>query len=68
LPLSGKIFDDAQAVAIKQGTTKIKPLMINHYDVDGTHCFRALLKALAVYQSDAGKLIARAEKPNRSAM
>ncbi len=42
--------------------------MIKYYYPDGTYCFRALHTAHAVYQSDDGKLIARAEKPDRSGM
>lgn len=42
--------------------------MIKYYYPDGTHCYRALHTAHAVFQSEDGKLIARAEKPDRSAM
>ncbi|GGX41656.1 hypothetical protein GCM10007385_06520 [Tateyamaria omphalii] len=42
--------------------------MIKYYYPDGTHCYRALHTAHAVYTNDAGKLIARAEKPDRSDM
>lgn len=42
--------------------------MIKYYYPDGTHCYRALHTAHAVYTNDTGKLIARAEKPDRSEM
>ena len=42
--------------------------MIKYYYPDGTHCYRALHTAHAVFRNDEGKLIARAEKPDRSDM
>lgn len=42
--------------------------MIKYYYPDGSHCYRALHTAHAVYRDENGKLIARAEKPDRSAM
>ncbi|MEM8748980.1 MAG: hypothetical protein AAGF28_01670 [Pseudomonadota bacterium] len=42
--------------------------MIKYYYPDGTHCYRALHTTHAVYYNDEGKLIARAEKPDRSDM
>jgi hypothetical protein len=35
---------------------------------DGSHCYRALHTAHAVYRDADGKLIARAEKADRSGM
>jgi len=33
---------------------------------DGTHCYRALHTTHAVYRSEDGKLIARADRPDRN--
>ena len=35
---------------------------------DGSHCYRAIHTAHAVYTNDEGKLVARAEKPDQSGM
>ena len=35
---------------------------------DGSHCYRAIHSVHAVFRNDDGKLIARAEKPDRSDM
>lgn len=40
--------------------------MIKYYYPDGTHCYRALHTAHAVYHADDGRLIARAMKPDNS--
>lgn len=40
--------------------------MIKYIYPDGSHCYRALHTTHAVYRNDDGKLIARAEKPNRN--
>lgn len=42
--------------------------MIKYYYPDGMHCYRALHTTHAVYQSDDGKLIARAMKQDNSAL
>lgn len=42
--------------------------MIKYYYHDGTYCYRALHTVYAVYTNDAGKLVSRAEKPDRSGM
>ena len=42
--------------------------MIKYIYPDNTHCYRALHTAHAVFRNDEGKLIARAEKPDRSEM
>jgi hypothetical protein len=42
--------------------------MIKYYYPDGTYCYRALHTAHAVYRSDDDRLMARAEKPDRSGM
>ena len=42
--------------------------MIKYYYPDGTHCYRALHTAHAVFTNDDGKLIARAERPDRNGM
>lgn len=42
--------------------------MIKYYYPDGTHCYRALHTAHAIFRDDKGRLMARAEKPDRSAM
>lgn len=40
--------------------------MIKYIYPDGSHCYRALHTAHAVYTNEEGKLIARAERPDRS--
>ena len=42
--------------------------MLKYYYPDGSHCYRAIHTAHAVFTNDAGKLIARAEKPDRTGM
>ena len=42
--------------------------MIRFNYPDGDHCFRALHTVHAIYHDPNGKLIARAEKPDRSDM
>ncbi|MFK7942717.1 MAG: hypothetical protein AB8B85_07395 [Paracoccaceae bacterium] len=42
--------------------------MIKFMYPDGSHCYRALHTAHAVYRSEDGKLIARAERPDQSEM
>lgn len=42
--------------------------MIKYIYPDGSYCYRALHTTHAVYRDERGKLIARAEKPDRSAM
>ncbi|MCR9178078.1 MAG: hypothetical protein NXI19_19015 [Alphaproteobacteria bacterium] len=42
--------------------------MIKYYYPDGTHCYRALHTAHAVFRSDDGKLIARAMRPDNTAL
>lgn len=42
--------------------------MIKYLYPDGTHCYRALHTAHAVFRGEDGKLMARAEKPDRSDM
>ena len=42
--------------------------MIKYYYPDGTHCYRALHTAHAVYVGEDGKLLARAERPDRNGM
>ncbi len=42
--------------------------MIKYYYPDGTHCFRALHTTHAVYWSDDGRMIARAMRPDNSAL
>lgn len=42
--------------------------MIRFNYPDGTHCFRALHTVHAVFRSEDGVLLARAEKPDRSGM
>lgn len=42
--------------------------MIKYYYPDGSHCYRALHTAHAVYTADDGKLMARAERPDRNGM
>ena len=40
--------------------------MIRFNYPDGDHCYRALHTVHAIYHNPQGKLIARAEKPDRS--
>ena len=40
--------------------------MIKYYYPDGSHCFRALHTAHAVFRADDGRLIARAMRPDNS--
>ena len=40
--------------------------MIKYYYPDGTHCYRALHTTHAVYQTDEGKLMGRAMRPDNS--
>ncbi|MEM1378917.1 MAG: hypothetical protein AAGG69_16170 [Pseudomonadota bacterium] len=40
--------------------------MIKYYYPNGDHCYRALHTTHAVYQSEDGKLIARAMRPDNS--
>ena len=42
--------------------------MIKYIYPDGTHCYRALHTTHAVFRDDDGKLMARAEKADRSGM
>lgn len=42
--------------------------MIKYYYPDGTHCYRALHTSHAIFTNDDGKLIARAERPDRNGM
>ena len=42
--------------------------MIRYNYPDGTHCYRALHTTHAVYRNEDGKLIARAERPDRNGM
>ena len=42
--------------------------MIKYFYPDGSHCYRALHTTHAVFYNDAGKLMARAERPDRSGM
>jgi hypothetical protein len=42
--------------------------MLKYYYPDGSHCYRAIHTAHAVYTNEDGKLIARAEKPDQSGM
>lgn len=44
---------------------KDKP-MIKYLYPDGTHCYRALHTVHAVYTNDQGKLVSRAERPDRN--
>ena len=41
--------------------------MIRFNYPDGDHCFRALHTVHAIFHDDQGRLIARAEKPDRTA-
>lgn len=42
--------------------------MIKYIYPDDSYCFRALHTTHAVYRNEAGKLIARAERPDGSAL
>ena len=42
--------------------------MLKYYYPDGSHCYRAIHTAHAVYTNEDGKLTARAEKPDQSGM
>ena len=42
--------------------------MIKYLYPDGSHCYRALHTAHAVFRNEDGKLIARAEKPDGTEM
>jgi hypothetical protein len=42
--------------------------MLKYTYPDGSHCYRAIHTAHAVYTNDEGKLIARAEKSDQSGM
>ena len=42
--------------------------MIKYIYPDGSHCYRALHTAHAVYRNDDGKLIARAEMADQTGM
>ena len=42
--------------------------MLKYIYPDGTHCYRAIHSAHAVFRNEDGKLIARAEKADRSGM
>jgi hypothetical protein len=42
--------------------------MIKYYYPDGTHCYRALHTAHAVFRGDDGRLMARAEQADRIGM
>lgn len=42
--------------------------MLKYYYPDGTHCYRAIHTAHAVFTNEDGKLIARAERPDQSEM
>ena len=42
--------------------------MLKYTYPDGTHCYRAIHTAHAVYTDADGRLVARAEKPDRSGM
>ena len=42
--------------------------MIKYYYPDGSHCYRALHTAHAVFRAEDGRLIARAMKPDNSAL
>lgn len=42
--------------------------MLKYIYPDGSHCYRAIHTAHAVFTNDEGKLIARAEKPDQSGM
>jgi len=40
--------------------------MIKFYYPDGTHCYRALHTTHAVFRDEDGRLMARAERPDRN--
>jgi hypothetical protein len=42
--------------------------MLKYTYPDGSHCYRALHTAHAVYTNEEGKLVARAEKADQSGM
>lgn len=42
--------------------------MLKYIYPDGSHCYRAIHTAHAVFRDSGGKLIARAEKADRSGM
>lgn len=42
--------------------------MIKYYYPDGSHCFRALHTAHAVFFNDEGQMIARAMRPDNSGL
>jgi len=42
--------------------------MIKYLYPDGTHCYRAIHTAHAVYRNEDGKLMARAERSDRNGM
>ena len=42
--------------------------MIRFNYPDGSHCYRVLHTVHAIFHDDIGKLIARAEKPDRNGM
>jgi len=42
--------------------------MIKYYYPDGSHCYRAIHTTHAVFTNEDGKLIARAERPDRNGM
>lgn len=42
--------------------------MIRYFYPDGSHCYRALHTTHAVFRSDDGRLIARAEKADGSGL
>ncbi len=42
--------------------------MLKYIYPDGSHCYRAIHTAHAVFRSEEGKLIARAEKSDQSGM
>ena len=42
--------------------------MLKYIYPDGTHCYRAIHTAHAIYRDEDGKLIARAEKADQSGM
>ena len=40
--------------------------MLKYIYPDGSHCYRAIHTTHAVYHNDEGKLIARADRPDRN--
>lgn len=42
--------------------------MLKYTYPDGSHCYRAIHTAHAVFRNDDGKLIARAETPDQTGM